>query len=421
MKPTAQITASSELSPTWALVFWLALSLALTGCGGSATAPDGPIRIVRQPAQAQPTPSGRIVAAGILQVRGRFITIEDIMSNLRRSKALARLPAGLSQEDYRRKATPIVAQAINVAINDGLILDEAELNLGENVEKIRRNYIEALTKAELSTIGGGSMEKLRDFYAAKGQNLDDEIMRKCNDELIRRYLQLKFAGAHNVTRRRMWDYYSKHIGDYTKSSPARVRIIAVPFQAFSKVGAGAATASQLSEAKKVARDRIAQAAQAARAGGNFGDIARRLAGEIRDYHGPAWRSALAQRGIYVKVMEARGGLWTMAQPAKFGVPEIAQALSQASPGQVSGVIESPGCYFLTKLDRAALKRVVSFEAAQDEIRALLQRRDLMDFHRKSIIALRADYDRLQGAQGRSTLERFLEMVVDRVIQDRRSE
>ena len=159
--------------------------------------------------------------------------------------------------------------------------------------------------------------------------------------------------AITITRKMLWDYYRVHHDEFTTDKQVQMQLIAVPFKAMLPPGVSRPTATDEAAAKKQARDLIARALAALRAGEDFGDVARKYS-----------------RGIKAK----QGGLWPMMPANTFRETAVEQAAFRLAEGRYAGPIETGSGLYIVKAARVKPGRVVSFEQAQEQIAEKLRNR-----------------------------------------------
>ena len=365
----------------------------------------------RPGAQATAAPSARsdgtIVAACLLQVYDRFITIEDVLRTGRLN--FSRLPDDLSEEAFRAEASPVVVETIRRSLGMMLMLCEAEHHLSEDF----KNYIEMEMKnirQEMVTAAGGTESLLRRDLEANGLVLADVLKDRRRMLTIQLYMTRKFRAGIDVDRRMLWEYYRTHTSEFEQNKKVRLRILAAPFGAFdSKQEEGSPPP------KEAARALLREAAQALKAGEDIADVARRTAGKMRARNGDEWDSRKFPGKVYVRRMESEAGLWPTMSPDSFRDAELAKVAGRLKAGDVSDVIDADECCYLVKAEEVHAAQSIRFEDAQERIRGKLWDREYRrrtDTHFTTVLK---QYEQFQGAEGASRMREFQRIVLDQVV------
>ena len=301
---------------------------------------------------ATTTPSGyrvigkpEVVAAAMLQVNDKFITLEQVLHPIRRELMAAGRGGG---GDFRRRAGALIQSEIRRQVQQTLILEEARRRLSEEemkfVEKeLLRRHQQALAEFD------GSETLLAQRLKDEGTALpawQDEMRRALT---VRVYLERSLLPQVAVNRKMMWDYYNGHIKEFRRPATVEIQLIEVPFSDY--VTTRPATEAAQQAARRKAREQI-DAAVAALAGGE--DFAK-VAGKFSK--GP---------------MAAKGGVWPPLERGSLRADAVETAAFSQKEGQVSGVIETPtGCYVVKTLRHRPGEKA-AFEQVQAKIEAKLR-------------------------------------------------
>lgn len=395
-------------------IIFVLLLLVSAGCGGveKTVLKDQVFPEVREKSPPKITvgePKGEVVAAGLLQVHDRFITIEDILRPC--GKKIKALGGKLSEAEFRVKAKLIVEDEIRRAVSVTMVLVEAERRMTE-MQKAQIDAEVALAEKEMITSVGGSRNKLKQELAAEGMTLEEVLKEHRRAVTLRVYLHGKFMPRVVINRKMLWNYYRKHLGEYSYRRKVHLRIIAAPFYAFLPADSRLSPARQLKIAGKKARKLIDAAAVAVKSGEDFSAVAKRTAKTIRDIHGEKWDRISFPGKIFVTLMDSKGGLWNETSPESFRDQALAAAGGALKQGKVSDVIAGKNSCYLVKADKIAKARVVSFEDAQQEIARTLRRQEYNRLTDEHFAHLIKEYQRLQGPDGEALYQRFLDMVLN---------
>ncbi|MDY6914269.1 MAG: peptidyl-prolyl cis-trans isomerase [Planctomycetota bacterium] len=301
------------------------------------------------PASRPVMPMGttEVIAASVLQVNDRFITVEEILHKLRGD--LSKLGAKSPENVFRHRAQEVIGRKVRDEIGELLVLAEASKRLTEPQNKWIDNEV-AQTRRELLAEAGGSRSRLDEMLGREGTNLDKLLQEHRQQLKIKTYLRTKFISAVTVNRRMLWNYYRRHRSEFSSPKHVQMQIIAVPFATFLPAGA-AVTELERRAAAERAGEQIKQAANAIAAGEEFGEVAKRLS-----------------RGIKAD----RGGVWPMMAAGSFRETKVEQAAFELAQGQVSDVIETDTGYYIAKAKAIQPGQVVSFEQAQVKIDEILR-------------------------------------------------
>jgi parvulin-like peptidyl-prolyl cis-trans isomerase-like protein len=350
---------------------------------------------------------GRIVAAGLMQVHDRFVTLEQVLRQGR--TRFAALPTDVSEEIFRARALPIIRDETREQIRFQLLLVEAERGLREEQRDIVDQEVKN-TREKMLTRAGGSEARLRKALAQEGRTLDEALTDQREWLMVRIYLRRKLTPATTITRKMLWDYYQANRAAFEHGRRVRLRIMAVPFGALPP-------ASQGDESPPADRARalLEGAEKALQDGADFAAEAARLVDTLRTAHGEAWEELSYSGRVYVMRMGSEGGLWPEFSPEGFRDPALRRVAGELEQGAVSGIIEGDQASYLVRAEEVRVAETVSFEDAQDE---LLTRIKDLEFNRRMeeyAGKLEAEYLQLQGPIGRVLLDRFAEMVVEEVV------
>jgi len=300
--------------------------------------------------QLIPIDEPRVVAASVLQVNDRFITVDDILQAA--GEELFALSAMPSESAFREKANRIVTQEIHRQISQTLVFAEAEQHLTDD----RKRQIRAAVAEDLSEMiarADGSKVKLEGELTGRGTSLEYATEQYRRSLTIRRYLRGKFVPALQVNRRMLWNYYCRHREEFTRAKKVQMRLIAAPFAEFLSSAGGQPSEQELAAAKERARQHMAQAGEALASGEAFEGVAGRFS-----------------RGIKA----SSGGVWPMMAAGNFRAEQVEAEAFRLNEGGVSGIIETEtGCY-IVKARKIQPGQILSFEEAQEQIERMLRQR-----------------------------------------------
>jgi len=302
----------------------------------------------RQPAKA--IGPDEVVAASVVQVNRRFITIDDILRPL--AAKLSKLPKGISEQTFRDQAARLIAQEITGQITRVLVVEEAEKRLVDDQKKAIDQEIKQ-AQSDMLAAAGGSVTQLRQQLQREGLTLEQAMDDYRRDATFKLYLRHRFMPAIPVTRKMLWDYYCQNSQQFSTGHKVQMQIIAEPFIEFLADPAAQPSAAELAGAKTQARREIESAKARLDAGDDFAEVAKKYSRDIK-----------AQAG----------GLWPMMEAGSFKETEVEKAALQLPSGGVSAPVETAHGWYIVKAVQVIPGRVVPFEEAQDQIAEILRTR-----------------------------------------------
>jgi len=302
----------------------------------------------RQPAKA--IGPDEVIAASVVQVNRRFITIDDILRPL--AAKLSKLPKGIGEQTFRDQAARLIAQEITGQITRVLVVEEAEKRLVDDQKKAIDQEIKQ-AQSDMLAAAGGSVTQLRQQLQCEGLTLEQAMDDYRRDATFKLYLRHRFMPAIPVTRKMLWDYYCQNSQQFSTGHKVQMQIIAEPFIEFLADPAAQPSAAELAGAKTQARREIESAKARLDAGDDFAEVAKKYSRDIK-----------AQTG----------GLWPMMEAGSFRETEVEKAALQLPSGGVSAPVETPHGWYIVKAVQVIPGRVVPFEEAQDQIAEILRTR-----------------------------------------------
>ncbi len=359
----------------------------------SQTSAGADIRNSDDSADSPPAVSGqlipihepKVVAASILQVNDRFLTVDDILRAA--GEELLTLSGAPSESAFRERASRIVGQEIQRQTSQAIVFAEAEKHLTDDQKRYIRAEMEEGLREKIAR-ADGSRVKLERELASRGTSLEYATEQYRRSLTIRRYLGGRFVPALQVNCRMLWDYYCRHREEFSRAKKVQMQLIAAPFAEFLASAGGQPSDLELAAAKERARQHMAQAADALAAGEAFEDVAERLS-----------------RGIKA----SSGGVWPMMAAGNFRAEQVEAEAFTLTEGQVSGIIETQtGCY-IVKARKIQPGQVLSFEEAQEQIEQTLRERQSAELYNDYYSELSRKATIVQSGD-------FLSVTVDRAVQ-----
>ena len=325
-----------------------------------------------------------VVAASVVQVNRRFISIDDILRPL--GAKLSKLPKGIGDPTFRDQAARLITQEITRQITRLLVVEEAEKRLVDDQKKAIDQEVKQ-AQSDMLAAAGGSVTKLRQQLQREGLTLEEAVEDYRRNTTFKLYLRHRFMPAIPVTRKMLWDYYCQNSQQFATGHKVQMQIIAEPFGDFLADLAGQPSATELAAAKTQARQAIEAAKARIDAGDDFAEVARKHS-----------------RGVKAQA----GGLWPMMQAGSFKETEVEKAAFQLTAGGVSAPVESPHGWYIVKAVQVIPGRVVPFEEAQDQIAEILRTRMYNDLTDKYFQDLMAKSHIVRSPQ-------FSELALDRAV------
>jgi parvulin-like peptidyl-prolyl isomerase len=293
------------------------------------------------------TDKPQVVAQSVVQVNETFLTVDDILVGAR--LRFAEIPAGVSEDTFRKQAKVLVQVEIRDQENELLVAEEAAGKLSEGQ---KQEVDKEMAEAEQAMIAkaGGSKIHLEQLVLAEGMTLEKmlkEHRRRIESQV---FVQAKIMPSIIVNPRLLWTYYQAHKEDFSTPKKVRMQTIAVRYRKFLPEGSQDPTADEIAKAKKRAVEEMDQARADLKAGKPFAEVAKKYS---QDSHAD------------------EGGLWPLMAAGSFAVANVEAAAFSKKEGEVSDVIENDGNLYLVKVAKVQPGDAVAFEDAQTKIEQIL--------------------------------------------------
>jgi hypothetical protein len=365
--PTTRATQPAELPVA---VYWPA----------RATAP------ATAPAEGKPPSETKLVAASVLQVNDRFITVEDVLRGA--AARLAELPRSISEQSFREQAEKIIREEVRRQVTESLVYAEAQKRLTEEQKKEVDKEV-AETERDMIASAGGSKARLEQDLAKEGTNLETVLKEHRLRAGNATYLRARFMPAVVVNHRMLMDYYRAHLSEFSAQKKVQMQVIGAPFKAFLAEGAGEPTPAELDAARLKAREHIGKAVEMLKSGTDFTEVAMRM-----------------NRGRAPN----DEGVWPLMPAGSFGETKVEEAAFAIKEGQKRGVVTTDSGYYIVKALKVEDGKTIQFEDAQEAIEKRL--RD--EQYRK----ITEDYLRKLFVEGATIIEsdKFLESALSRAVE-----
>ncbi len=345
-----------------------------------------PVEPVKPDSDTQPKPEStendntELVAASVLQVNEKYITVKEIMQLVR--PKLAELPKGLPEKAFRLRAVDVLQKELHFKIDNMLVLAEAQKSLTDTQNELLDREVEALRERMIAS-AGGSKTKLEADLAQEGVTLEEYLKSQRELMVIHAYLHERFYKAIEIKPKDLRAYYNKHKSDFTMAKEVQMQIVAAPFQEFLPEDIGSKpTELELQAARAKAKELITQAQEAIKSGEEFDGVAKRLS-----------------RGIKAET----GGYWPMMPAGSFREKKVEEAAFKLEQEQVSDIIETDSGYYIVKAVRIKPGKLVSFKDAQSVIADTLRQQEFNELVAKYYRRLYEGATILQAAQFEKTV------------------
>jgi len=284
------------------------------------------------------------------RVNDRVITIGDVLTYIQPELA------SLSSMVNRREAARRMAQAFDRGLED---LVEQALLL-EYAEEKKLSLPDEAADQEMSRIVKERFDNdqaaFREALQRERRTLEDwrsELKDNLMAMMVRRYL---IRDKVAVTPREIREYYRDHAEEFRQPEQVHVAVITI------RRPHGSVEAVQAAEKAAELRRRL-------KAGEPFDDVA----GELSE---DSWASRGGDRG------------WLSPSDLR---PELARAVAQLQPGQISDLIETPDAYYVVKLLDRRPATTRPLEEVSDRIRATILKDKRERVYRDWIRRLRKRY------------------------------
>ena len=320
-------------------------SLAPTSATSSATAsqPAGttseqapPYRVIGEP---------EIIAAAMLQVNDKFITLQQVLHPIR--EELAAAGAAMGEEAFRRRALALIQAEAQRQVGNMLVHAEAKRRLDEQELQVVEARVEFVLRRAITKMGG-SKTALAEQLKREGTTLKDWVAGRRRGQTVNVYLERKLDPQISVSRKMMWEYYQGNLDEFRHKPRVRMQIIAAPFREFASTSRPVRVSK--ADARLAAKAHIDKAVKALAGGKAFPDVAKKFS------KGP---------------MAFQGGLWPLMEQGSFRDEEVEKAAFAQKPGEVSGVIETAEGFHIVRTVKRLPGELTAFEQVQKQIQEKL--------------------------------------------------
>ncbi|MHC4563052.1 MAG: peptidylprolyl isomerase [Planctomycetota bacterium] len=299
-----------------------------------------------------------LVAASMVQINDRFITVDDVLRRLHRDFAIMTPPD--TEADFKRQAAGMITRELRRQVTEALVLIRAEKELTDSQSDMIDKEIDR-TLHEMIAQVGGSRTALAEEYRRRHTTLEDVLADQRKQMIVQWYLQKRIQPAIVINRQMLLNYYRQHESEFCEPRKVQMQIIAAPFKAFLPADGPAPTPLEWEAARTRAKEEIDKAAAEVVDGKEFGQVARRYS-----------------RGI----KRAAGGVWPLLSEGSFLEKEVERNAIRLRPGQICGIIESENGYYIVKALQVIPGKTVTFEKAQKQIEGILREQQFGELSNK---------------------------------------
>ena len=306
-----------------------------------ATAPSS--AQAAEPAAADPSGQYVIFGTVLAQVNTRPIYAHKLLAVL--DSALHAEAQRYDQRQFRAVAADLIAKEIRSQVREEVVYAVAEKSLDAR-EKAFAEGLTAQWQAQEITKAGGSLELAKRRWADEGWDFTDRLDYQYRVSMNQVFYQRRVIPLVHVTAKDIREYYEKNKDtEFTRPARAKFRVIRIDPRGM-KISAD--------EAKALAERTRAKAQN----GGNFEALAREVNDATLKASGgviPGSEDGWLPKGTYV-------------------AEKLEDAVWSVRPGQVTGVIEERGAFYIAKLESLKEASATEFEnlAVQESIEETLR-------------------------------------------------
>lgn len=286
----------------------------------------------------------------ILTVQGETIEANEIW--LPHMTALEQRAKSSSAADLNAFIARESVQLITDKIAEVLLFQKAKLRLTDPMEKKIDEYVDAEIRKRVTADFGGIQRRMERELERQGWSFDGYRTHLRRSIVISTYLDdVLRPRVPEPTRAELLTAFQENAGTLHKPPRRSMSLIDVRHSAFLPKG-GEATPDQKSEARVLARARIAEAQAELRNGTPFPDVARKYSMDSKALDGGAW-GFVNPESIQDRFAPALSRLETLQQ------------------GEVSEIIELPDGFFIVRCDVFEPGVTPQFVTVQPQLREML--------------------------------------------------
>ena len=292
--------------------------------------------------------SSEVVAASLLQVNDKFITLQQVLHPVRQQ--LQRLGKSLKTEgEFRQQGSDMIDHEVRNQIEQMLLFGEADKRLSDEEKKVVQEELDEQARRIVAQIG--SRAQFARELAQEGTDLTTWTEDMKRALTIEAFIHRRFSRRVDVDGRTMLKFYREHRDRWQKKERVRMQVIAAPFDSFLDPRAARDEAARR-EAVAKAHEQIAQAKAELDKGEGFDAVAKKY-----------------DRGP----MAAQGGLWPLMERGSFRSGQVEDVAFKQGVGAVSDIIDTSQGYYIVKTIQLEPATEQTFDKVQTEIEAELRK------------------------------------------------
>jgi len=285
----------------------------------------------------------KLVAASVIQVNERFITVEDVLRGARGK--LVELPRNITEQTFREQARKLIAGEIRRQVTESLVYAEAQKRLADEQKKeVDKEVNEALR--DMLAAAGGSRKKVEQDLAKEDTTLDLVMQEHRRQSTNTLYLRSRFMPSVVINRKMLLEHYQRNLAQFTTQKKVQMQLLSVPYKAFLAEGVGVPTPAEMDAAQASAKEQVDKAVAALKSGEDFSKV-------VKDF----------SRGQ----APSEDGVWPPMPAGSFRQAKVEEVAFAQPAGQVSDVVQTDTGYYVVKTLKVELGKTIGFEDAQDQI------------------------------------------------------
>lgn len=317
-----------------------------TGCGGDKKSALTEEEIRQRTYAPLPTRPDEIV------ISGETITFDDVMisppeEDLEGPSLKDRLVARAKEvplEQFKMEARPLIQQRLNRGIITRIVLSKrARRELGERADDALDKMVEQELRRFILEEHGGNGAEADAALQRRGMNRATFMERRKRDFLAQYVIDSKFRRNRPVTYREILAHYDEvKDQEFHRDGVLQLRLIDIQV---AKVKLEDPNEDLIQKARQLAED----LRKRIDAGADFAELAKQYSNDP---------------------LGAQGGLLRPRSPDAFAAPYdvLAEKAKEMQPGEVAGPIETPGRFFLMKVEDKQDAGYQPLAEVQDQVR-----------------------------------------------------
>lgn len=284
-----------------------------------------------------------------VKVGTEMLRADEIWTGL--NKELNEQARVLPDAEFRRFLDQRTAQLIADKVAEMLLYQKASARLGQNSEKGIDRFVDAEIRKTVTEDYGGVQRRYEKELESRGTTFE-KIREKLRREIIiAGYLETDVKPkVGEPTRAELHAAFEAERDTLRKKERRSMSLITVRVLDELPKSVVEPSREELAAARDRARLKVGTVLEELRAGGDFGDLARRYSSDLHAADGGAWGWV------------SRGSVRERFEPA-------VDALHSLQPGQVSDVVETQDDFFVVRCDETDAGTEPTFESAQPDLKA----------------------------------------------------